>query len=635
MANKKMEEYSEIVKQMVDDDKERDELYAKIDEAISCKFEPSEEVQELPWVKNRHYGMTNIADARNTGARTFSTLLPQIEISPLRDTDREYQRTENAEQIWTWEFERMNRVQSRRGFHDRVVENSVTYHACAFQTEYLPYKFKGEKDGRRKALLARKKFNWSIHHPGSVHSHTGEYDQLERVAKVVTMTAQELIDNFGESKGIAKLKEEHSDEKKADLMKVKYTLVDYMDWDRRVKWAYPGEGKVAASDIVFMDEEHELPFLPWVIIDYGEPLWQSAIQSGLWENMQYVNMLIFAKAIEQSTRSTIVIKTADGTLQNVWIDFENPSNPIVIPQGAEVTDLRPAPIDPQMSAIFQQMFNALSSSTVSQVLTNVGQYSDAPFSTVERIVQLALGQLSPAKKTAESAEAEGIYQGFQWIEHSRIPLVGYRIDVSDSASSENPKKKGEQIAIWPGKEPTAEEVENMDDKERSLYDRTVYFDLEQLYITVMLQANNVADEQTRLNLMINATDRLGMSKRDAWEKMGWKNYGLSEAHRLEEQLLDQEIQLQFEQRRSDIQVRAQQQIQQAQMAAQQQMQEQQMQQEQQMALQNEQQQLNAGSQFASAQGQDFRSGGSAPAQSAPGEGRVQVTGNTDQGGPTV
>jgi len=406
--------------------------------------------------------------------------------------------------------------------------------------------------------------------------------------------------------------------------------VDYMDWDRRIKWAYPGTGDVSSSDIVFMNEEHELPFIPWVVVDYGEPLWQSIIQSGLWENFQYVNMLIFAKAIEQSTRSTFVIETPDGTLQNIWIDFTNPSNPIVIPSGSRISDLRPAPIDPQMSQILQVLSSQVASSTVSSVLTNIGQYSDAPFSTVERIVQLALGQLSPAKKSAEASEEEGIYQGFQWIGHSKIPLVGYRTEHSDAEKGDEPKQRGEQIAIWPGDEPTEDEVQKMSEKEASLYSRQVYFDLEQLYIKVNLQANNVADEQSRLNLYINAVDRMGMSKQDAWEKLGWKNYKLSEAHRLDETMLDQEIQLDFERERTKIQMEAQA----AQMQMQQQVQQEQMAQEQ--SLQAQQQEMNAGSQFASAQGVDMRNGGQPAAmQGAPLEGRVQVNGEADSGLPTA
>jgi hypothetical protein len=627
---KLVDETAEIVRQMVDDDKDRDDLWKKIDDAVACRFTITDEIQQLPWVRNRHYGMTNVADARNTGARTFSTLLPHIEIAPNDDSDAEYQRAEMAEQVWEWEFERMNRVQSKKGFHDRIVEDAITYHAVAFQTEYLPYKFKGMKDSRTKALLARKHCNWSIHNPRTVHSQTNEYDQLQRVAKVTTMTAQQLLDNFPGSKGAAKLKQELSDAKKADLMKVKYTLVDYMDWENRVKWAYAGEGKITKSDVVFMAEAHELPFLPWVIIDYGDPLWKSIIQSGLWENLQYTNLIMYAKSIEQSTRSNMVIKTPDGKLTNVWIDFSNPSNPIVVPQdGTEVTGLNPVPIDPQLSMQFQKMIDMVSASTVSQILTNVGQYANAPFSTVEKIVQLALGQLSPAKKTAESAEAEGIYQGFQWIEHSKIPMAGYRSSTSDNLNGDNPRKRGEEIAIFPGSAPTRTEIEKMTPEALSGLSKRIYFDLEQLYISVKVQSDNAADEQTRANLMINATDRLGMSKRKAWEFMGWKNFDLEQSHRADEVLFDAELQKQTQLTLLEVKGKE------MEMQANLQMKMQQQQQQQQQDLQNRQNEMNAGTQFASVQGRDMRSGMQPAAQSAPFATREQITGQTKQGTTTT
>ena len=395
-----------------------------------------------------------------------------------------------------------------------------------------------------------------------------------------------------------------------------------MDWDVRIKWAYPEGSGVVESDIVFMNEEHGLPFIPWVVIDYGDPLWESVINSGIWENVQYINLIMFAKALEQSTRSTLVFKTPDGTLQNVYIDYSNPSNPIVVPlDGTQVEDQQAPPIDPQLSMQFEKMMAMVSASTVSQVLTNIGQYSDAPFSTVERIVQMALGQLSPAKKAAEAAEAEGIYQGFQWIDHSKIPLVAYRTNTFSEK-----KKKGEQVAIWPGEEPAPEEVQGMSPEEKSLHDRKIYFDLEHLYISVRLQADNVADEQSRLNLLINAVDRMGMSKKDAWEKLGWKNYELSQSHRAEEIFSDAEIQNEVEAgsftNRQRIRDEIMQEVQAEQEAAAA---------EQEKSLQNQQNEMNSGSQFTSLQGRDMRGGGQSASQVAPLETREQITGQTQQG----
>jgi hypothetical protein len=78
--------------------------------------------------------------------------------------------------------------------------------------------------------------------------------------------------------------------------------------------------------------------------------------------------------------------------------------------------------------------------------------------------------------------------------------------------------------------------------EKKLLERTVYFDLEALYITVELQSNNTADEQSRLNVNINAVDKLGMSREMAWERMGWNNYNLAQQQRIHETLLEAELQ---------------------------------------------------------------------------------------------
>ena len=71
----KIRDCAEVVQQMVDDDKPRDDLYGKIDKAIKCDFTPSSAVTKLPWVKERHYGMTNIADAIRDHAQTMDSAI--------------------------------------------------------------------------------------------------------------------------------------------------------------------------------------------------------------------------------------------------------------------------------------------------------------------------------------------------------------------------------------------------------------------------------------------------------------------------------------------------------------------------------------------------------------------------------
>jgi hypothetical protein len=488
-------------------------------------------------------------------------------------------------------------------------------------------------------MLRQRCFNWIRHHPATVHSRQSDYG-LEAVAKVHPYSMQTLIDNFGEDNpGILKLLEKHPNAKKDELLRTKYVLVDYMDWTNRVQYVLPSPsgsvpGVIGESDIVFMNEAHGLPFIPWVIIDKGDPIWKAVLTSGAWDNMQYMNLIRFAKAIEQSTRSTIVIKTPDGKLQNVWLDFSNPSSPIVIPMdGTEVQPFPSPQIDPQLENMFQAMKGDSASSTVSHVLRDVSRFGNMQFSSINQMINLAIGQLSRAKNAAGDAEAAGIFQGFQWIEHSDMPFTAYRPQTQDSkVEGQSYNGRGGQIVIRPGAAPTKEEVDKMDEKELAVLNRTVYFDLEALYIKVELQSNNATDEQSRLNVVINAVDKLSMSRKEGWEKMGWSGYEINQNQRaietLEEAELQKELQiimLEVEKKKIELQMLAQQQAQQQQQQAEQAAMKQQQSQEAAALAQG-------GGGQPTMQGQDMRGGMNPAAMQAPGFTREKVSGEAVDGG---
>lgn len=621
-------EIADVVRQMLDDDKDRDALFEKIDEAIGAVFVPDKSTKALPWVKNRHYAMTDIADARNTGVRTFDTLMPQISISPMNDDPMEANRVDLAEQALLWEFERMNRI-GAKSIHSEILEDAMSYHAVAFQTEYLPQRFKNKsRDARTRAILRQKSFNWIRHHPKTVHVRRSD-DTLEAVAKVANYSMQALIEKFGrDNPGIVQMLQDHNQTTPVQKLRSFYTLIDYMDWENRVIWAVPAgvleAGAldrpaiatalfVAQSQYVFMNKKHGLPFIPWVVVDKGNPIWESVLKSGTWDNLQYMNLIRFAKAIELSTRSTLVLKTPDGQLRNVWIDFSNPSNPIIAPlDGTTVENLNPAPIDPGLEAMFQDASAKVASSTVSHVLRDVTRFSNAPFATVNQMIQLALGQLSRAKNAGATAEGLGFLQMFEWIDYSDVPFNAYRSKGQDSVVPGMPYNgRGQLITIRPGKTPSEKEVEAMSDAEYQRLTRTVYFDLDALYLTVDLQSNNTADEQSRLNVNINAVDKLGMSQQMAWERMGWKNYMLARQQRMNEVMEDSELQNEIMRENQQVLDEMRQQV----------MQEVQ----QQMSQQANQRQLNGASQPA-AQGTDMRNGAPPAAMGNPGGTREELNG---------
>lgn len=600
---------AQIVNGLMEKNRGRNALYRKIDDAVNCVFNPSPELAQLPFVKNRHYALTDIADARNAGVRTFAVLMPTVDVLPNSDNEYEYERVEKMEDVLGWEFKRMNRAGTDT-VHSKIIESAINYHAVALQTQYLPYHFKGRKEPRVKNLLREKNFNWIVHHPGTVYADYGRDGSLNGVAKVVEYNAKELVDEYGEDNpGVQKILQKLNARTKEALLSSKWKVIDWTDWERRQIWAI-GEGRVEQSEYVIMDEKHGLDFIPWVVVDKRNPLWQSVIDSGMWNNAQHMNIIRFAKAIEQAAAPAGVIQTTDGTLKGVWIDPSNPMNMMQIPAGAQYRELQRPQIDPGLETHFQEMRSSIQRSTVSQVLTDIGQYSNAPFSTVNQIVQMALGQLAPAKQVAEDAESRAFYQMFQWIEHSKIPLIGYRTDNRDSQTG-MAMRRGEPVGIFPG--PQQEPGEFTDPAQERAFLNRVHFDLDALYIVVSMNSQNTADEQARQNVIINAIDRMGASKEWGWEKMGYNNFQLIQEQRASEILEDAEIQTIVQKKQLEVQMAAQ------------------MAQQQAMQPSPEQSVTDMNTEGMNAEGMDMRSGMNPAAMQNPSMTREMATGNDSIG----
>jgi len=167
---KKMNYYTGLMKEAIADDAGRIELYSKIDMHRTGGWQAPAALKALPWIKERKFASTKPADALDSGARTFASLMPKIAITPLSDHPGEYTRVEKLETALDWHFKRMN-MNGSKTTHWRVLESAMRYCAVTMQTEYLPHTLRGqEKDKRIRAILRQSKFQWTVHHPSSVHS---------------------------------------------------------------------------------------------------------------------------------------------------------------------------------------------------------------------------------------------------------------------------------------------------------------------------------------------------------------------------------------------------------------------------------------------------------------------------------
>lgn len=584
---KSLDYYAGAAREAIKNDNERDAIYQKIHEAATSFFENPPELKALPWIQERRFVSTAPADALNAAVRTFASRLPRIEIQPLSDDPEEYMRTENMEELMKWEFTRMN-MMGKKSPHWKIVEYAMKYCAVAIETTYLPFFYKDRKnDPRVQEILRSRNFRWTVHDPSNIHARESD-DILEAVVNCSVKSLQELIDMFGENHaGISEALSGVDLKKNPEaLNEEKYTLYDYTDWDARVKWISSNGtandvNRDAPRGIELMRKERSVSFLPWVFVDNEEPILKQMVQAGLWDNVNILRTMQFSKAVDMVAHPEYWIQTPDGTLRGVSIDNTNPNQPLVTQAGVNVQQLRPPVIDPQMATLTSQAESEVFRTTVAQILASVEKYAgNQNFSVVNAMLSAAIAQLSLAQMCAERAETLAMVQNFRWIDETEIPMVGFRV-----SSKSDSQKRGQEISIKPND-----------------------FDVSYLYLNVKLNPEAVMDKQTEINNAINKVERLGMSKRMAWNELGIENFELSESQSTEEQLYMAHIQA----KAKAIMLKPEQEMQQQQMAQQQQM-----------------QQGASQTQFTGQQGTDTRGGG-APA-TMPGQGREQLTGQAMSG----
>jgi hypothetical protein len=280
--------------------------------------------------------------------------------------------------------------------------------------------------------------------------------------------------------------------------------------------------------------------------------------------------------------------------------------------GVVVQELRGTPIDPQLSNLLQIMEGEVSSSSVTQVLSDANALDSRNFSTANIKYRTAVAQLALARDCASRAEELGFYQMFEWLDYAKDkPLVAFRDKGKTFQGDALPA--GQEINITP------------DD-----------FDLEHLYVKVELQEDSLMDDQSKWNLGVNQVDRFGMSRQIVAEELGVENYALHEQKRVAEELVMATAQAEAKKIMASADAYAAELIGQVQLklkAAEVQLMQasQPPQQPPPPNPQNAVQDMNAGASFDSVQGQDMRGGMASAMQGAPGEGREQMNGSDMMG----
>lgn len=605
-----------LAKESYEEAKPKRLMYAEIDKHRLGKWTPSPALSKLPFIQGHNFSSTQPADALDAGARTFATMMPKITITPLDTSQMAYEDAEKQETVLDWHLKRMN-MWGRKSTHWKMLENAMYYCGVAFETEYLPFKYKGKKDDPRiKQLLNGSACRWTVHPFPSVSPLFSQYS-MEAYTLTKSVNLQQVIYEYGQDNpGVQKIVSERFGGKTPtaqDLLNAKFTLVKVTDWKERAIWLTTQQGDAmnetfsTKDGITLLHEEHGLDFIPCVVADNEDPILKNAINTGLLDNLNNMRLINFCLAVKFAAMPQIDVTSADGTLRDVRMDQTNPLQPLSHTPSTKV-DALPQPQPPQgMREKEMQLSDEVASSTVAKILADANRLMGSEsFSQANLAFTIALGSLSLARDAAERAYEMGLYQMYQWIDHAGDqPLIGYRSKKSENGA------RGETIMIQKGE-----------------------FDLSSLYIDVALKEFSMLDKQAKVNLAITEVERLGYSRAVVAEELGDENYELHVLKRGEEDLIMAKVQAAARKIMADAEAYAAQVTGAAQLQVQMAMQQQQQPQGQPPPAPGQQvADMNASSPLM--EGADMRGGGMSSAPANPMENRESIQGLDAGGNPLV
>ena len=592
-----IDKYQRILEVAIDNDRAKNEVLRKIDEMWNCEWELPPGLKGKAWV--RKFVATGPHDAMIAAARAFSNKDPFINVQPLSPTDKD--NAENIETVLAWHMSRAKRRSPKDPIYEMML-SAVKYSEIAFQVLYIPHELKREGT-RLKHISGGGDFAFRVHNPQNIHVKYSDYG-LEGVGVTSIMTASAAADMFGDKNdGVKKMKAQLIGlDKKESLESLmddtKITFFDYTDHENRAVWGAFGESDSVGNDFVFIDEPHNLPFFPWVYRRDDHPLMKPIVDADLYSNINNLLTLRYYTTISRVAQAGSWSKTASG--EGVEVDYTDPAGQVKLGLQDEFGVLQPAQIDPNINLLIQDVNADIRQATVAEALTTIEKFAGgAPFSTVNAILQAAIASLSPISKLGEAGLEDGLYQMLHWVKKSGRPLLGY---MTKNKNKDRPEmSEGAQIVIKPDE-----------------------IDPDNMYIKVTLQADTPSDKQQRIN-MANEMLKLGVTPQYAMETNGIEYTEQNYADFLEYTYMQAEVSADVQR----IQMKPQLEVQQMQMEQQQQMQAQAQKQMQQQTSQQAMESANA-QPYQQTRGRSPM--GNPPAQSVPGQGREQITGETMGGG---
>jgi hypothetical protein len=443
----KWEDIRDIAEEMCEADKDRDDMYEKIDKLVHMDWELPAEWKSLGWITA--IKSSEPYDIIHAGTRVLATRQPRIQITPLHYNPETRAHFNQIETALMWQYKQASR-RTHANPTRNIVESALRYDEIAAQVVYLPYQnksLKAIKGNRLKRAEGYGPFSINVHNPRTVHVRYSDW-MPEAVVLEKRMPVYKIVKFWGELAG--KLESEF-----ADALTEEVTLYDYMDEEYRCVWVETEEGSDDKNKILILSPtEHKLGFLPWACRIGGttlddqsdenrNPILYSNVKTEAYHTQNLFGSLMISLAMARATLPVddVTSPTGDG----IDVDATVPAGQYAHDTATRIQRLPPVNMDPNVKEMYDRMAMMQSRSAGTKVLQTGDVPPGTAFATLNAMMKAATSVLDPTKDLAEGALGDVFGHMVAWAKWDKEPLWYYIDDKRNNQFGKQQKIDQEKI----------------------------------------------------------------------------------------------------------------------------------------------------------------------------------------------
>jgi hypothetical protein len=452
-----LDSYFDLAEGLIETYKPRNDLFAAVDDMFYFRWNFPAGMPE--WVMKTI--STAPHDAVMTTVRTFATVEPYHKVLPMLPNEANRQRANEVETALAYNMRRAGRRNDAKLEWD-IMWSATQYAEVAAQVIYLPYQIKVLKalanDANSKKIAAKARraeaakrfgdFAYIVHNPGSVYPEWSEYGP-EGVLTIRVQTVDEFRNTWGD------LSKKVVTDTDYDEGKVSYvTSFDYENYEKRCAWGVLSDTSdiaVRGPGVKMLEKDNKLGFIPYAIRRWGNslstntdervmPLLQSIYLSGKWDMLNVFESLDASLAIKRAAEPEYAGEFPSG--QSPTVDNTEPVGYIDLPAGTRNFNKLPAQsVDQRLTMQKAQFTSDIWQGAVAKVLQSLEFPSGTAYSSVNQILSVATGSLSPYKILGENSLSEIDHQMLCWVKYfgaeydKSATLYGYYSDKTNAGKS--------------------------------------------------------------------------------------------------------------------------------------------------------------------------------------------------------